>query len=945
MTFTVNGKMFDAVPRPGQCLRTFLRELGWFGVKKGCDAGDCGACTVWLDGKPIHSCLFPAQRIGSHSVTTIEGLAQNGELHPMQAQFLAAQGFQCGFCTAGMIMTAASLSEEAKQELPRVLKGSLCRCTGYRAIEDAILGRRRVEADSPGKSVGRSLANPLGKSIVTGQARYTADVVMDGMLYIKVLRSPHAHARIKAIRKESAMRVKGVLRVYTWEDVPRRLYSSATHEDFTVDPNDSYMLDNVVRFVGQRIAAVVAESEGAAEEAAGLIEVDYELLPAVLDPEAAMEPEAPAIHGEKGVESRIEYPARNILRSIHGENGNVEAGFAAADVVYEGEFETHRQQHVHLETHTAISYLTEDDRLHVRTSTQTPFLTKAKLAYLLGLPPAKVHVYTERVGGGFGAKQEVLCEELCAFATLDLRRPVKWEFTRSEQFIGATTRHPYKMRVKLGATWDGTLTAMYLRAVSNTGAYGNHGGEVLGHSLNESIALYRCPNKKADGYAVYTNTVPSGAFRGYGITQTNFGVECAMDELARKLEVDPADLRRKNMIRPGDTVLSIWNGPSDIVIGSYGLEECLDRTEHALASGRGKVKKEGNDWLEGKGIAISMLDCAPPTEHRSEARIDLLADGRYHLAIGSTEFGNGTITVHRQIAATVLGCGVERVLVTNADTDKSGHDTGTFASTGLVIGGAAVQKAATVLRDQLLQLASRYSGMPLSRCILGDGALKCEGIALSLTEIYERATADGIKLNAFRKAYASPRSVSFNVHGFRLAVHRVTGEIDILQSVHAADAGTVMNPLQCKGQIEGGVAQGIGWSMIENMFFDESGAVTNPTLRNYRIPAFADIPRTEVYFATTTDTVGPMGSKPMSESPVNPVAAAMANALADATGIRFAKLPFTPPRLFEQLRTLQREAETGVAEPGVAGVTGVQELQNAKLSGVEEGYVALIEDE
>ena len=908
MTFTVNGKPLDAAPWPGQCLRTFLRELGWFGVKKGCDAGDCGACTVWLDGQPIHSCLFPAQRVGGHSVTTIEGLAQNGELHPMQAQFLAAQGYQCGFCTAGMIMTAATLSEAAKKELPRVLKGSLCRCTGYRAIEDSIHGLTKVESDCPGKSVGRSLANPLGRSIVTGQARYTADVWMEGLLHIKVLRSPHAHARIKAISKEKALQVAGVHRVYTWEDVPRRLYTSATHEDFNVDPNDSYLLDNVVRFIGQRVAAVVAESEAAAEEGTGLIEVDYEVLPPVFDPEEAMKPGAPLVHGDKGVDSRIQHPRRNILREIHGENGNVEAGFAAAHVVYEGEFETHRQQHVHLETHTSISYLTEDGRLHLRTSTQTPFLTKAKLAYLLGLVPDQVHVYTERVGGGFGAKQEMLCEDLCAFATLDLRRPVKWEFTRSEQFIAATTRHPYKMRVKLGAKRDGTLSAMYLRAISNTGAYGNHGGEVLGHSLNESIALYRCPNKKADGYAVYTHTVPSGAFRGYGITQTSFGIECAIDELARKLSMDPVELRRKNMIRPGDTILSIWNGPSDIVIGSYGLEECLDWTEQALGSRRGKVKKEGDEWLEGKGIAISMLDCAPPTEHRSEARIDLLADGRYHLAIGSAEFGNGTLTVHRQIAATVLGCGVERVLVTNADTDKSGHDTGTFASTGLVIGGAAVQKAATVLKDQLVHLASRYAGRPASHCILGDGTVDCDGAALPLTEIYERATSDGVKLNAFRKAYASPRSVSFNVQGFRIAVNRITGEIDILQSVHAADAGTVMNPLQCTGQVEGGVAQGIGWAMIENMIMDSRGAVTNPTLRNYRIPAFADIPRTEVYFAVTTDTVGPMGAKPMSESPVNPVAAAMANALTDATGIRFARLPFTPPRLFEQMRFLQTAA-------------------------------------
>jgi putative selenate reductase molybdopterin-binding subunit len=916
MTFTVNAKTYDATPRPGQCLRTFLREVGLFGVKKGCDAGDCGACTVWLDGIPIHSCLFPARKIGNHSVTTIEGLAQNGELHPMQSQFLGAQGYQCGFCTAGMIMTAASLSEGAKDELPRLLKGSLCRCTGYRAIEDSIRGIMAVEPDCPGQSVGRSLANPLGKSIVTGQARYTADVVMDGMLHIKVLRSPHAHAGIKAIRKEKALQVKGVHRVYTWADVPRRLYTSATHQDFIVDPDDTYMLDNVVRFVGQRVAAVVAESEAAAEEAVACIEVDYEVFPAVFDPEDAMKPGAPLVHGEKGVESRIEHPSRNILREIHGENGNVEEGFAAADVLYEGEFETHRQQHVHLEAHTAISYLTDDGRLHVRTGTQTPFLTKAKLAYLLGLYPDRVHVYSERVGGGFGAKQEVLCECLCAFAALDLRRPVKWEFTRSEQFIGATTRHPYKMRVKLGAMRDGTLTAIYLRAVSNTGAYGNHGGEVLGHSLNESIALYRCPNKKADGYAVFTNTVPSGAFRGYGITQTSFGIESAMDELARKLEIDPVDLRRKNMIRPGDTMLSIWGGPSDIVIGSYGLEECLDLTEHALTSGRGKVKKEADEWLEGKGIAISMLDCAPPTEHRSEARIDLLADGRYHLAIGSAEFGNGTLTVHRQIAATALGCGVDRILVTNADTDKSGHDTGTFASTGTVVGGTAVQKAATVLRDQVRNLASRYTGLPAKHCIPGDGAVDCNGIPVPLTEIYESAANDGIKLNAFRKAYASPRSVSFNVHGFRIAVNRITGEIDILQSVHAADAGTVMNPLQCIGQVEGGVAQAIGWAMIENMIINEHGAVTNPNLRNYRIPAFSDVPRTEVYFATTYDSVGPMGAKAMSESPVNPVAAAMANALADATGIRFAKLPFTPPRLFKEM-----EAHGIAARPPLAVVS------------------------
>src|SRR4051812_30320996 len=265
MSFHVNGKTFAELPRPGQCLRTFLRDLGWYGVKKGCDAGDCGACTVLVDGKPVHSCLYPAFRAESSQVTTIEGLGQAGELHPMQQAFLAAQGFQCGFCTAGMVMTASTLDAEQRADLPHALKGNLCRCTGYGAIEDAIRGVTRVEADAPGASQGRSVLAPWGPEIVTGHARYTLDVAMDGLLHMKLLRSPHAHARITSICKEDALAVPGVHAVYTWEDVPRRLYTTARHDNPRVDANDTYILDNVVRFVGQRIAAVVAESEGAAE--------------------------------------------------------------------------------------------------------------------------------------------------------------------------------------------------------------------------------------------------------------------------------------------------------------------------------------------------------------------------------------------------------------------------------------------------------------------------------------------------------------------------------------------------------------------------------------------------------------------------------------------------------------------------------------------------------
>src|SRR6516165_2622741 len=363
MTFRINGQTFAAEPQPGQCLRTFLRSLGWFGVRKGCDAGDCGACTVWLDGKPVHSCLVPAFRAEGREITTLQGLAQDGALHPMQQAFLDAQAFQCGFCAAGMIMTSASLSDEAKKDLPFYLKGNLCRCTGYHSIEDAIRGVGSVEEDRAGHACGASLANPLAEPIVTGNARYTMDVAMEGMLHLKVVRSPHAHARITAIRKDQALAVPGVHAVFTWEDVPRRPFTTACHDDYHVDPDDTYMLDNVARFVGQRIAAVVAETEGAAEEGCRRLEVDYEVLLAVFDADEAMLPGAPPLHGDKDVESRIADPARNIFLKIEAETGDVAGGFSQADVIYEGTFSMPKVQHAHMETHGTIAWRSPDARV------------------------------------------------------------------------------------------------------------------------------------------------------------------------------------------------------------------------------------------------------------------------------------------------------------------------------------------------------------------------------------------------------------------------------------------------------------------------------------------------------------------------------------------------------------------------------------------------------
>ena len=776
--------------------------------------------------------------------------------------------------------------------------------------------------------VGHNLKKVDGVKLVTGRPAFTDDIHIPGLLYGKILPSPHAHARIKRIDTRKAKELRGVLAVLTYKDVPRVPHTTAGQSWPEPSPYDTYLLDSKMRLVGDRVAAVAAESRAIAEEALRLIEVEYEVLPAILEIEQAMAAGAPVIHDEP--DSKGIYDAQhNLAGYILKEIGNVEDGFRESDLIIEREFRTQRVQHCMIEPHVTISWLDSDDRLVIRSSTQVPYHTRRQVAMILQIPVQRVHVIKPRIGGGFGGKQEMLLEDICGALTLATRRPVKIEYTREEEFYMARSRHPQILNIKMGVKRDGTLMANKMTVLATTGAYGSHANTVQGNTGSKVLPIYRTPNMRFECHVVCTNTPVAGAFRGYGCPQGYFAQESVMDEIAYTLGMDPVELRKKNMIRLGDIdelSAQLGEGRKGLPrhIRSCGLPECLERgaaaidwvrkrQEYAVASisdrrsgGQRPPLQAPSHLRRGVGVACSMQGSGIAGVDWAAALLKLNEDGSFNLQVGAADLGTGADTVLGQIAAETLGVTLDKMIVYSGDTDFTPFDVGAYASSTTIISGGAVKKASEKVRDHLLRITSKMLDVPVDNLTCCDNQVvtKCEcAKSVSMEDLAHYAMyKEKVQVMENASHWNTDSPPPFCAQFAEVEVDTETGHIRVVHLVTAVDLGVAINPMQAEGQSEGAVAQSLGYALTEEMVLDASGRVINPSFLDYKMLGSKDMPKLTTILVETEEPLGPYGAKSISEIPINAPAPAVANAIFHAIGVRFQKLPIRPEDVLRALR-------------------------------------------
>ena len=964
VNLSINSESQRLETQPTETLFSLLRRLGYYGIKFGDEQGLSGADTVLLDGKPVNSGTMLALQAEGHFIVTIEGLGEHPDqgwkktegLHPLQLAFIETGAIQCGYCTPAQILAAKALLDKnprpTEAQIREGIEGVLCRCTGYHKPVQAIL---RAAAVMRGEVVGpvektrilqvtetksfQRVGKPDPKvdaiKLSQGKPAFTADIYMRDMLHAKVLHSPYAHARIQKIDTSKAKALPGVAAVLTWQDIPRVIYSTAGQSDPIPGPLDMFSLDNKVRFVGDRVAFVAAETPEIAEQAISLIEVEYQELPAILNPEDAMKTGAIRIHDEpEYVNFDDSNPENNLAAEIKIDIGNVENGFTEADRIFEGDYSVPKVQQTSIEPHVVVTYWDEDDRLVIRTSTQVPFHVRRQMAPVLGLPIKRIRVIKPRIGGGFGGKQEVMIEDVAAHLTIATKRPVMFEYSREEEFTSARSRHPMRIHMKTGVMKDGTITANEMRILSDTGAYGCHALTVTGNTGQKSMALYvgdgkfrKSPNIRFYADVVYTNTPPAGAFRGYGVPQGFWPVERHMEKIARTLGIDPIEFRLKNAIRSGEfhPFSMAWNEgrePHPETVNSVGLEQCVREGKIAI----GWDDKYGNEkWhlglipnsatRKGIGVALVMQGTAIPYLDMGGASIKMNEDASFNLLIGATDLGTGTDTVLAQMAAEILGVSTDDILVYASDTDITPFDKGAYASSTTYISGTAVTRASQMAAERIKLRAAKILNANEERShganvvkqeeiLLRDkSAFAPDGRSVSLIEI----ALDTLHHNEQEQimgmgSYVSPAAPPpFAAQFAEVTIDTETGAVTVDNLLMAVDSGVIVNPQTASGQIEGGMAQALGYTVCEEMVYDEKGRARESDFGDYHIFRSNEMPELTTIFIETFEPTHPFGIKAVAEIPMDGVAPAVGNAILDAIGINMDEIPITPEKVWRAI--------------------------------------------
>ena len=971
ISFTLNEMEIMTDVELHETLLQLLRRRGMVSVRYGSGSGETGASAVLIDDRLTSADCMLAVQIDGHDIKTVEWF-NKAELHPIQAAFVATGAMQSGYSTPAMILGTWELLNQnpnpTEHEVRDMLSGILDRETAYIKPVEAVLraaallrgetnepfgpiylppltdginpgevnpNDRGLEASSavprvvPSKDVpemavvGKPEVKVDAVRLVKGNPAFTDDFEERGQLVAKVLRSPHAHANIIEIDDSKAVALAGVHAVLHYKNTPRIKYASGGQSWPNPHPHDQVSFDNKVRHVGDRVAAVAAETEEIARKALGLIDVEYEVLPYVLDEIETKKIGAPVIHDEDDTEEIFD-AERNIVLRIEAERGDVEKAAEEADYVFEDTFKVHQVQQVPIEPHISVAWLDSDERLVVRTATQVPFHVRRMLAPLINRDIKDVRVIKPRIGGGFGAKQEMLIEDIVAHLAIATRRPVKLELDRSEEFIGSRSRHPQTLTFTTGVSKEGKLLSQKLEIVGNTGPYGTHGQTVQTVAGLRGLTSYNAESKKFDCDVVYTNTPVAGAYRGYGAPQAEFALEAHMEDIAHALDLDPIEFKRLNWVKVGDELnIAPHLGeravdPEDIDeyprITSNGIEECVAQGKRAI----GWHRKDDPDWVKpqenpnirrGLGFAFCMHGTAIPFLDMGGCSIKINDDGSFNMLVGATDLGTGADTVLGQIAAEVLGVSLNDIQVYSSDTDVTPFDTGAYASSTTYISGTAAKLAAEKVRERLKERAAKILGVkePCTIELRDRKAHAPDGSFVSIEDIaMEAFHLEDHEQIMGTASYVSPECPApFAAQFAEIEVDIDTGQVTVTKLVMAVDCGVAINPVTASGQVEGGMLQALGYAHCEEYAFDNKGRMINDSLGPYKIYRADEMPEFEVFLIQTMEDSGPFGAKAVAEIPKDGVAPALRNAILHATGAKINEIPFTPERVWNKITEIE----------------------------------------